>query len=313
MGFSELIQAGEPVLAEGSIYENLKRNPKVRMDEHIYYSSLIYDDYGASVLEQAHRGYLDIGQRLNLPMMAVTDTWRANAERIAQSQFSDRAVNRDDVVFLRAIRDSYGSYASKIFIGGQIGPRGDAYRPDEALDSEAAREFHRPQLEELAQAGVDFLLASTLPAFSEAQGIARVMAETGLPYALSFVIRRDATILDGTPLAQAIRELDRTMSVRPTGVFVNCVHPGIFAEAIERIDREAPEIKRRILGLFANTSDLDPEQLDGSENLLTEEPGKLASLMGTIRRSHGFPIMGGCCGTDSTHIHEIGKMLCTTV
>lgn len=38
--------------------------------------------------------------------------------------------------------------------------------------------------------------AATFPAFSEAQGIAAAMAKTGMPYMLSFVIRRDGTLLD---------------------------------------------------------------------------------------------------------------------
>ena len=50
--------------------------------------------------------------------------------------------------------------------------KGDAYRPEEALSKEEAALFHREQAEALAQSGVDFIKAATLPAFSEAYGIA---------------------------------------------------------------------------------------------------------------------------------------------
>ena len=64
-------------------------------------------------------------------MVTFTDTWRANAERISQSGCRDLPVNQDNAVFLREIVGSYASATSPIFIGGQIGPRGDAYAPAE--------------------------------------------------------------------------------------------------------------------------------------------------------------------------------------
>jgi homocysteine S-methyltransferase len=59
---------------------------------------------------------------------------------------------------------------------------------------------HYWQAEKLADTGVDFLLAATLPAFSEATGLALALAATAKPYVLSFVVRPERTMLDGTPL-----------------------------------------------------------------------------------------------------------------
>ena len=49
----------------------------------------------------------------------------------------------------------------------------------------------------LAETDVDFLMAATLPAFSEAHGMATAMAATGRPYVFSFVLRRDGALLAG--------------------------------------------------------------------------------------------------------------------
>jgi homocysteine S-methyltransferase len=302
MKFEQLIQTASFALSEGSIYERLRRNPAVEFDPFIFHATLIYDVKYALLLEQVHREYLDVGQRYHLPMFTLTDTWRANQERIRQSGFRDHKVNQDNARFVAALRDSYGLDASPIFVGGQIGPRGDAYTPEEAPPSAEAEKFHTPQLEALAEGQVDFLYAATLPAMSEAQGIARAMAKQGLPYILSFVIRRDGTLLDGTPLAQAIETIDETTPKPPTGYAVNCVHPAIFIDGLALLEKRSPSLTQRILSFQANTSAKDPKELDGLSELETEKPEILAELMLRAHRQFRTPFFGGCCGTDTSHI-----------
>lgn len=306
MTFSEFVATRSFALSEGSIYERLRRNPDVQFDPFIYHASLIYNDVWAAVLEQVHREYLDVGQREGLTMIALTDTWRASQERIGQSQFRQRKVNQDNAVFLSKLRASYGNAGPAIYIGGQIGPRGDAYTPEEALAVDKSEAFHRPQLEALAEGGVDFLYAATLPALSEARGIARAMATTGLPYMLSFVIRGNGRLLDGTLLSDAIRTIDRTAPSRPTGFAVNCVYPKTFSDGLAVLQRDSPALVERILSFQANTSALDPKEIDGIGELQTEDPKKLAALMLDAHRKYGIPFLGGCCGTDTSHIVCLG-------
>lgn len=164
-------------------------------------------------------------------------------------------------------------------------------------------------MEALCEGGVDFLIAATLPALCEAEGIARAMAATDKPYSLSFVVRRDGTLLDRTRLADAVRILDRNQPNSPVGYFVNCVHPSVFAQALEITAHDDPGAAQRIIGFFADTSDLDPEDLDGIEELQSEAPDRLAGLMIDIHKRHGVSILGGCCGTDARHIDRIGTGL----
>jgi S-methylmethionine-dependent homocysteine/selenocysteine methylase len=61
-------------------------------------------------------------------------------------------------------------------------------------------------IESLRRSGdVDFLLGATLPAVSEATGIAIAMAETNIPYIISFVINREGKILDGNSLRARVK------------------------------------------------------------------------------------------------------------
>ena len=204
----ERLLSADLVLGEGSLYERLRREPAVRFDPDLAHATLVYDDDARAVLERTHREYLDIGQAHGVPMLTASDTWRANRERHHRSPFRGRPVNQDNVRFLQGLRASYGRDAAPIAIGGSIGPRGDGYRPEEALDRAAAAAFHTPQVAALAEARPDYLIGNTLPAVSETHGIADAFAATGLPYILSFVVRADGTVLDGTPLRAAIDTID---------------------------------------------------------------------------------------------------------
>ena len=74
------------------------------------------------------------------------------------------------------------------------------------------------QVHQLADAGVDFLLAATLPAVDEACGIALAMQTTGLPYIISFVINRRGRILDGLSLEQAFKKSTRFATGRRSAI-----------------------------------------------------------------------------------------------
>jgi homocysteine S-methyltransferase len=210
---------------------------------------------------------------------------------------------------MRRIREGYDTYARKIFIGGLMGCAGDAYRPGESMGIDEAAQFHQAQAEALTNAGVDFLFASTLPARSEAIGIARAMAMTGVAYILSFIIRPEGTLLDGTPLKNVVNEIDDQVHPKPLGYMINCVHPVVMMKALENIENIPAAIHPRILGLQANTSSKCPEELDESPTLDTTEPQIFAEEINVVRRNYGFKIFGGCCGTNQRHIKAIAQRL----
>lgn len=305
MNLDELLQTEKQVLSEGSMYELLRRNPDVAFDEHIAHASLIYDAKSSLVLEQVVRSYLDIGVSLHLPMTITTSTWRANRDRIQASAFSDRAVNEDNAAFSLDIRDSYADSGLPILVGGNMGPKGDAYKPEEALDADTARSFHSFQIEALASSGVDFLQVSTLPAISEAKGIALAMSATGLPYVISFVIDKSGRLLDGTLLIEAIHQIDEEVGHTAARYAVNCVHPAVLHQALD----VNTGIEGRIIGFNGNTSARSADELDGLEELDTEAPDTFALANKRLLDAHDIRIIGGCCGTSPDHIRAIANLI----
>ena len=303
-----LIQSKKPILVEGAMVERLSRMEGVALDSALIHAPLIYSPVQALQLGQVYRSYLNVGRKYNLPILTLTPTWRANFRNIAESQWKSQSLNEDCVHFLKEIRTEYGKYASSIYVGGMMGPSGDCYRPNEALTEKEAFNFHISQARALHNAGADFLLASTLPAVSEAIGLARAMSSTLAHYAISFVVRPDGTVLDGTPLHQAILAIDqKTESNPPIFYAINCVHPEMFRKALVKENHQT--VKGRLLGFQANTSARNPEELDCLLERETIEPITFGNLMQKLRGDVGIQILGGCCGTDDRHIDALAKHL----
>jgi len=301
------------ILGEGAVIERLRRNTDFELDPFIVNSAFIYDPKQRSALETIYRQYLDIGFNYDLPLLLSTPTWRAGRKRIAAAGYEGTDVNGDNFRFLDALRTSYGVYAQKVVICGLLSCQGDAYNPKEALGIDVAHEFHTWQAMNLAEAGVDFLLAATLPALSEATGLASALAATGKPYIVSFVIRPEGTLLDGTPLKDAIAAIDATVIPKPIAYLVNCTHVSIFRSAIFHEVNSSSLVRERLVGLLANTAALNPEELDNSDGLVAEEPEIFGQTVAGLHGELNMKILGGCCGTDHRHIRHLAKQLTSNI
>ena len=95
-------------------------------------------------------------------------TWRADRDRVDSSDV-DPAVNTDAVQFLQSIRNSRRSRDGSIKIGRMIGCKNDCYKPDEGLSAADSEAFHSWQIDQLAEARPDFLIAATLTDVEEAK------------------------------------------------------------------------------------------------------------------------------------------------
>ena len=308
--FTQMIQERVPLLMEGSLVERLTRELGHELDPHISNASLLLSDDGIAQLAALQREYIEVGRNSGLPLILLTPTWRANPERLHRAGVPENVdLNAKAVEYLKAMRAEQGAYGDKIFIGGLMGVKGDAYDPSLALGTPEAEAFHREQASRLADAGVNFLIASTVPAASEAVGLAKAFASTKIPYIISYVIRPEGTLLDGTPLHEIVATIDRTVDPKPITHLVNCVHPSVFLKAMEAERGRGYDLTDRILGLQANTSTRSPEELDGLDHLEGEEPEPFGRAMGEAAAANRCSLLGGCCGTDARHIQQIASWM----
>lgn len=304
LGFKDFIESFSVILTEGAVIERLRRTYPDLLNPFVAHAGAVFNSTSREILKSIYREYLNIGFSFNLPMIMLTPTWRASSERAKLAGLDWKEINKGCVNFLKEIKMEYGVYAEKIMIGGLMGCRNDAYDATQSLEEDTAFEFHQPQAEELSKAGVDFLIASTIPSFSEALGMARAMT-LFKDTIISFVIRENGKLLDGMVLSDTINRIDSGVEVLPTGYMVNCVHPLIFQSAMNVFAGSDPGFAGRLIGLQANTSKKSPEELDGSLNLDAEDPQIFGKEVDMVRRKFELKIVGGCCGTDARHIREI--------
>jgi len=305
LDFRECMKRNNNILMEGALGERLKREYNVAFDEHVAMARLIYTKTGAAALTALWNEYIDIVKRYGLPFMATTPTRRANRERMLEANCSESII-RDNVSFLKNIQKSSGI---EMYAGGLMGCKGDAYTGEGALSEDEAFDFHKWTVEQFYKADVDFLYAGIMPVLSEAAGMARAMAETGLPYIISFTVQKDGRLIDGTTIADAIRYIDGSTVNKPVCYMTNCVHPRIVREALAHSFNRNELVRKRFKGIQANTSPLSYAELDGSVDLKCSEPEVFAEEMLKLRDVSEFKIWGGCCGTDNRHMECVAQRL----
>lgn len=304
MTLQEKIARNETFLMEGALGERLKREYHLDISGQVAMASLVYQRAGRAALRTLWLHYLAIAQAYHLPFLATTPTRRANRERVERRGY-DASLIRDNVKFTREVLNeiSHPSY-----VGGLMGCKGDAYTGEGNLPEKEAYEFHRWQAECFREAEADFLYAGILPTLPEAKGMARALAETGLPYIISFTIRPDGCLIDSTPIHTAIERIDAHTSPQPVCYMTNCVHPRFVGEALEKPFNTTDTVRQRFKGIQANTAALAYGEMDGSDLLkATSSPAGLAADMLDLKRRFGLTLFGGCCGTDDAYMREIAK------
>ncbi len=188
-------------------------------------------------------------------------------------------------------------------ISGCIGPADDGYSPEQMMSAIDAQAYHAEQIQTFAARPTDMVTVITMTYTEEAIGIARAAAAESIPVVISFTVETDGCLPNGQSLESAIGEVDAHTENAPAYYMINCAHPVHFTHAL----KSKSAWTRRIRGLRANASRMSHAELDQSKELDTGDPKELAALYQELRTEKlpNLVVMGGCCGTDHTHMEAI--------
>ncbi|HEU5040286.1 MAG TPA: homocysteine S-methyltransferase family protein, partial [Gemmatimonadales bacterium] len=144
--------ADELFLTDGGIETTLVFHDGVELP---YFAAfhLLRDEQGTRVLERYFERYARLARAQALGLVLEAPTWRANPEWAARLGYDAPALaaaNRRGVELLVGIRRTYEGPYTPIVISGNLGPRGDGYRPGETMSVSAARSYHGAQVETFA-------------------------------------------------------------------------------------------------------------------------------------------------------------------
>ncbi len=275
---------------------------------HFAAFDLLKNREGIEILENYYEDYLAIAKQKCSGFILESVTWRANTDwalKMGYTKESLDLINREAIQHLESIRDNHENEKFQLSISGCVGPRGDGYSIENRMNIREAEEYHSRQIKTLSLTNADFITAMTINYNEEAIGIVNVAKKNNIPVVISYTLETDGRLPSGQSLGDAITTLDELTENYVSYFMINCVHPTHF----EHILQSAANWKNRIKCIRANASTKSHVELDESETLdegnsqeLAVAYKKLKSLLPNLN------IIGGCCGTDQSHIEKICEL-----
>jgi S-methylmethionine-dependent homocysteine/selenocysteine methylase len=296
---------GDTFLTDGGIETVLIYEHGVELPDFAAFP-LVRSGQGRDVLRAYFEPYLEIARTHGAGFLLGTPTWRASAdwgERLGYSASELAEANRQAASLLRVMRATRPD-GGRILVEGIIGPRGDGYAVGETMRADEAEHYHLPQIEALAEGGVDLIGALTMTYAEEAIGIVRAAGRVGVPVAVFFTVETDGHLPSGQGLRDAIEQVDAETDAGAAYYGINCAHPSHFSHVFED---DGPWLLR-LRGLRANASRKSHAELDVADELDGGDPDELGADYAALRaRLPGLSVLGGCCGTNHRHVEAIGS------
>jgi len=256
------------------------------------------------LIYQVHYDYFAAGANV-----AITASYQATplgfaARGLDSGQAS--ALIRQSVALAQRARDDYrattGSQAP-LLVAGSVGPygaylaNGAEYRGDYALPAAEMKDFHRPRVAALLEAGVDLLACETLPSFGEIQALISLLAE--FPHSsawFSFTLRDAQHLSDGTPLSKVAEVINGAPQVVAVGL--NCVALESVTSALQTLQA----LTDKPLLVYPNSG----EQYDAvSKSWHSAPSGCTLHDKFPEWQQAGARLIGGCCRTTPQDIAAI--------
>ena len=297
--------SGSLYLTDAGLETDLIFNHGIEISEFAAHT-LFPDPKGREALERYLRGFLSLARRLGTGYILDSQTWKAHPHWAADLGVSNEDLRQSNllaITFLEGLRAEFADNEHPVVINGVIGPRGDAYAPEEELTAFDAEDYHSEQIGWLAGTAVDMVTALTFTQATEAIGIVRAARTFNLPIVVSFTVETDGKLPTGQPLGEAIQKVDQETDGAAAYFMVNCAHPEHFFNVFDGSDWT-----QRIRGIRCNASRLSHAELDECEELDDGDPLELASQYKTLlARMPWINVIGGCCGSDLRHVTAIAK------
>jgi homocysteine S-methyltransferase len=263
----------------------------------LWSARLLRDDPRA--IADAHAAFATAGASV-----ATTASYQATLPGFAAAGIEADEAARLIARSVQLARDGMAAAGRSGWVAGSVGPYGayladgSEYRGDyvPAMSVAALREFHRPRLELLAEAGADVLACETLPAAAEVEALLAEVDRLGVPAWLSLTAVRGADGVPRTRRGEALADVLGMARDVPAvlAVGVNCTDPADVVAAV----RVAAAASGRPVVAYPNSGevwDAVGRRWTGSRGV-GDVPGWLAA---------GARLVGGCCRVRPTDVRAI--------
>lgn len=291
------------LLAYGGMETDLIFNKGVDLPGFASYP-LLEHEHGRTLLREYIQSMIAIARKTGVGVILESPTWVANRDRGAALGYTPDQLcqlNRDAIAMMAEERASAHDIIA--VISANLGPREDAYAPQNQMSPKEAEQYHSEQIRAVADTQADVLSAYTLAYVAEAIGIIRAARQAALPVVISVTVETDGRLPTGQTLKSAIEEVDAATDSYAAYYMINCAHPDHFTEILD-----GRAWMGRLQGIVANASRCSHAELDEATELDAGNPKELGQQLAAIQTA--FPhinVLGGCCGTDMRHLEEIAE------
>ncbi|MFC1850384.1 bifunctional homocysteine S-methyltransferase/methylenetetrahydrofolate reductase [candidate division CSSED10-310 bacterium] len=239
------------------------------------------------LVQQIHQDYLNAGAEI-----LETNTFGANYFKLAAYGLEGKLseINRLGAEIARK------AGGNEVYIAGSLGPLGKPMAPIGNISSEQAYTSFYQQAAALVEGGCDLLILETFTSITEIElAIDAVREVTNLPIIAQVTFTDlEETLMGETPEQVAFRLSRKSIDV----LGANCSQgPAGILTVIERMGQSSS------LPLSAQPNAGMPRMVEGRFIYLSS-PEYMAEYAKRLIQA-GVSIIGGCCGTTSTHIKAI--------
>ncbi len=291
----EQAMATRPVILDGGLATLLEAHGH-DLSSALWSARLLIENPAAIVA--AHRAYFEAGAQV-----AITASYQASLQGFAAigvgRSDAERALRRSVELARTAARQAGDD--RRRWVATSVGPYGAAladgseYRGDYGLTVHQLREWHRPRLEILADAGGDVLAVETIPCLAEVEALLTEIQALGVPAWLS-VTARGLRTRAGEPVDEAFAMAADVDGVVAVGV--NCVDSTDAADLVAA----AAEGSGKPVVVYPNSGeDWDPAARSwvGSATFGPEHAA--------VWVASGARLVGGCCRVGPGSIRQLAR------
>jgi homocysteine S-methyltransferase len=240
-------------------------------------------------IQAIHEQYIGAGARL-----IKTNTFGANAVRLSRFAMEDRV---SEINHAAAKLAKSAARGGNVYVAGSVGPLGIAAEEAAARGIDRAQCF-REQIIALVEGGVDLIFFETFTDFGEIETAFHAKkALTTLPEVCSFACPPHGRLSSGMELSAAFASL-RGQGTKMLGV--NCMNtPTETVQLLNAVPADFLQTAYPTAGHPANQK--------GS--LVYDAAPSDFARAGREMLAQGVRLIGGCCGTNSTHIAGIAAAI----
>ncbi|MEG2365559.1 MAG: methionine synthase [Alistipes sp.] len=264
------------------------------------------------VVREIHAKYLQAGSDV-----VTTNSFNANALSLADYGLSDEAyeISRAAASLARAAADEFTARNPQKprFVGGSVGPTSHTLSMSADVDSPAARnvsfeqmsDAYREQVRGLIDGGADLLMLETcfdtLNVKAAIFAVEELFAEgcRRLPIVISGTLTPSGRTLSGQEVEAFYASVAHAA---PLAVSLNC---SFGAKALLPYLERLSAVAECRVAVYPNAG--LPNLMGGYD----ETPAMFAEDMAEYMRRGLLNMVGGCCGTNPTHIFELSKIVGT--